>query len=67
MPLCQYDYLLKLSLFLHRYGDAVEYQDIYLRAPDLPKDDIVRALVVPGRAWKGAGAETLADGLLWLG
>lgn len=43
--------VLKLSLFLHRYGDAVEeYLDIYLRAADLPKDDIVRALVVPGRA-----------------
>jgi hypothetical protein len=33
--------------------------DVYLRTPDLPKDDIARALVARGRARKGAGQRLL--------
>ena len=43
-----------------RYGGVVEdYLDVYLRTPDLPKDDIARALVARGRARKGAGQRLL--------
>jgi hypothetical protein len=43
-----------------RYGNAVEdYLNVYLRTPDLPKDDIARALVARGRARKGAGQKLL--------
>lgn len=43
-----------------RYGDAVEeYLEVYLRTPDLPKDDVARALVARGRARKGAGQKLL--------
>lgn len=43
-----------------RYGNAVEdYLDVYLRTPNLPKDDIARALVARGRARKGAGQKLL--------
>ena len=43
-----------------RYGDSVEeYLDVYLRTPDLPKDDVARALVARGRARKGAGQKLL--------
>lgn len=51
---------LKLSLVSCRYGNVVEdYLDVYLRTPDLPKDDITRALVARGRARKGAGQKLL--------
>ena len=36
-----------------------DYLDVYLRTPDLPKDDIARALVARGRARKGAGEKLL--------
>jgi hypothetical protein len=36
-----------------------DYLDVYLRTPDLPKDDIARALVARGRARKGAGQRLL--------
>ncbi|KAI0246589.1 hypothetical protein BJV78DRAFT_1297892 [Lactifluus subvellereus] len=43
-----------------QYGSVVEaYLDVYLRTPDLPKDDIARALVARGRARKGAGQRLL--------
>ncbi|KAI0297045.1 hypothetical protein B0F90DRAFT_1811223 [Multifurca ochricompacta] len=43
-----------------QYGSVVEdYLDVYLRIPDLPKDDIARALVARGRARKGAGHKLL--------
>ncbi|KAH9976596.1 hypothetical protein BGW80DRAFT_1436025 [Lactifluus volemus] len=43
-----------------KYGGVVEeYLDVYLRTPDLPKDDIARALVARGRARKGAGQRLL--------
>ena len=49
-----------IELVPHRYGGMVEdYLDIYLRTPNLPKDDIVRALIVRGRARKGAGQRLL--------
>jgi len=52
--------LAKLSLVSCRYGNVVEdYLDVYLRSPDLPKDDITRALVARGRARKGAGQKLL--------
>ncbi|KAH9993095.1 hypothetical protein BJV77DRAFT_1000192 [Russula vinacea] len=43
-----------------QYGGVVEdYLDVYLRTPDLPKDDVARALVARGRARKGAGQKLL--------
>jgi hypothetical protein len=47
------------SLSTHwRYGHIVdEYLDVYLRTPDLPKDDTARALVARGRARKSAGQQ----------
>ena len=57
MPLPSF---LKLSLVPCRYGNVVEdYLDVYLRTPDLPKDDITRALVARGRARRGAGQKLL--------
>jgi len=48
------------KLVPYRYGGVVEdYLDVYLRTPNLPKDDIVRALVARGRARKGAGQRLL--------
>lgn len=35
------------------------YLDVYLRIPDLPKDDIAKALVARGRARKGAEQKLL--------
>ena len=50
----------KLSLVSRRYGNVVEdYLDVYLRTPNLPKDDIARALVARGRARRGAGQRLL--------
>ena len=36
-----------------------DYLDAHLRTPDLPKDDIARALGARGWAWKGAGRRFL--------
>ncbi|KAF7345249.1 hypothetical protein MSAN_01901500 [Mycena sanguinolenta] len=39
-----------------RYGPEVEnYLEVYLRAPDLPRNDVVRALLARGNARKAAG------------
>jgi hypothetical protein len=56
----QRDRFTKVELVPRRYGGVAEdYLDVYLRTPDLPKDDIARALVARGRARKGAGQRLL--------
>ena len=40
-----------------------DYLDAHLRTPDLPKDDIARALGARGWALEGRRAEILAGGL----
>jgi hypothetical protein len=56
----QCDRFTKVELVPRRYGGVVEdYLDVYLRTPDLSKDDIARALVARGRARKGAGQRLL--------
>ncbi|KAI0261950.1 hypothetical protein BC834DRAFT_893413 [Gloeopeniophorella convolvens] len=42
------------------YGSVVEgYLDVYLKTPDLPKDDVARAFIARGKARKGAGQKLL--------
>ena len=60
IALRQCDRFTKVELVPRRYGGVVEDNlDVYLRTPDLPKDDIARALVARGRARKGAGQRLL--------
>ncbi|KAL1741537.1 hypothetical protein HDZ31DRAFT_45224 [Schizophyllum fasciatum] len=45
-----------------RYGPQVEhYLDVYLRAPQLPKEDVARALLARGNARKVQGERLLAQ------
>jgi hypothetical protein len=44
-----------------RYGSQVEnYLDVYLRTPNLPKEDIARALLARGAARRAAGEKLMA-------
>jgi hypothetical protein len=44
-----------------RYGPDVEnYMEVYLRTPNLPKNDIARALLARGNARKRCGERLLA-------
>lgn len=58
------DLLLETSLSLleaGRYGEEVEsYLEVYLRTPDLPKANVVKALSARANARKAAGERLLA-------
>lgn len=54
-------FLLLHTLILVRYGAEVEnYMEVYLRTPDLPRNDVVKALLARGNARKAGGENLIA-------
>lgn len=48
-------------MLLFRYGSEVEsYLEVYLKTPNLPREDIARALLARGKARKQGGQSLLA-------
>lgn len=59
----QYVLVVRVGVCAHirRYGPEVEnYLEVYLRTPDLPRGDVVKALLARGNARKAGGESLLA-------